>query len=220
MKIVQITDLHIDEKGEFPFDIDVRKNFTNILRATRDIEPDHLVVSGDLCYRTGEKSIYKWVKNRLDLQDIPYSIIAGNHDDSVLMAEVFQLQHLLNEQELYFAKKIGKTSCLFLDTARGFHSERQLNWLKRQLKNSKEELIIFMAPEGTRRKVDKIKTGFYYIARGAKIPIVMIRLDFAEKDLKFSAPFYPTDDKDADFEKIYGFFKGVVGKNKAWSWQN
>lgn len=144
MKIVQITDLHIDQKGEYPFEIDVRKNFTRILKAVRDIEPDHLVISGDLCYKTGEKTIYKWIKTRLDLQDIPYSVIAGNHDESVLMSEVFQLNHLLNDEELYFAKRIGKTTCLFLDSARGFHSEGQLKWLKRQLKNNKEELLIFM----------------------------------------------------------------------------
>ncbi|MEM8908081.1 MAG: metallophosphoesterase [Bacteroidota bacterium] len=144
MVIAQITDLHIDQKGEFPFDIDVRKNFSRILQAVRDIEPDHLVVSGDLCYKDGEADIYKWIKTRLDLQDIPYSIIPGNHDESVLMADIFQLQHLLNDGELYFAKRIGKTPCLFLDSSRGHHSDRQLKWLKRQLKNSKEDLIIFM----------------------------------------------------------------------------
>ena len=55
MRIIQITDLHIDEKGEFPFNINVRKNFTNILKRVRDLEPDHLVLTGDLCYRTGER---------------------------------------------------------------------------------------------------------------------------------------------------------------------
>jgi Predicted phosphohydrolases len=144
MKIVQITDLHIDEKGEYPFKINVRKNFTNILKKVRDLEPDHLVISGDLCYRTGEMAIYKWIKTRLDLQDIPYSLIAGNHDDAVLMAKAFEIEHLLNGEELYFAKKIKKTSCLFLDTAKGYHSDRQLKWLKRQLKNSKETVLIFM----------------------------------------------------------------------------
>lgn len=85
--------------------------------------------------------------------------------------------------------------------------------------NTREELIIFMAPEGTRRKVDRLKTGFYYIAKEAKVPIIMIRLDFAGKDLEFSEPFYPTDDKDKDFEKINAYFSGVIGKNKEWSWQ-
>ena len=144
MKIVQITDLHIDLKGEFPFNIDVRKNFIDILKAVREIQPDHLVISGDLCYRTGEAEIYKWIKNRLDLQEFPYSVIAGNHDDSILMSQVFQLEHLSTGNEIFYAKKIGKYVCLFLDSGKGFHSEDQLNWLKRQLKNAKGDLVLFM----------------------------------------------------------------------------
>ena len=144
MRIIQITDLHIDQKGEFPVDIDVRKNFTEILKEVRALEPDHLVVTGDLCYRTGEKDIYQWIKTRLNLLDFPYSIIGGNHDDSVLMANEFEIEHLLTDDELFYAKKIGKTVCLFFDTVKGYHSEKQLNWIKRQLKNATGEVIIFM----------------------------------------------------------------------------
>ena len=144
MKIIQITDLHLDRKGKTPYGIDVRKNFTDIMREVRSEQPDHLVISGDLCFDKGEKKIYEWVRNILDLQDFSYSLIAGNHDDPILMAEVFGLEHLLTDDEIFFAKKIGKSTCLFLDTAKGFHSENQLKWLRRQLHNHKRELIIFM----------------------------------------------------------------------------
>ena len=43
--------------------------------------------------------------------------------------------------------------------------------------NSKDEFFVTIAPEGTRKKVDKLKTGFYYIALKAKIPILMIGLN-------------------------------------------
>jgi 1-acyl-sn-glycerol-3-phosphate acyltransferase len=69
-----------------------------------------------------------------------------------------------------------------------------------------------MSPEGTRKKVDKWRTGFYYIAKAAKVPIVMITLDFGKKENKVSEPFYPTDDKETDFKFIRGYFKDVVGK--------
>lgn len=144
MKIIQITDLHLDRKGSYPYDIDVRKNFTDILRAVRMEEPDHLVISGDLCFDKGEKSTYKWVKNRLDLQEFSYSIIAGNHDDTMIMSEVFELDHLRTEDEIFFAKKFGTTTCLFLDTAKGYCGKHQLNWLRRQLRNHKRPLILFM----------------------------------------------------------------------------
>ncbi len=69
-----------------------------------------------------------------------------------------------------------------------------------------------IAPEGTRGKVDKLKTGFYYIAKGGGAAIVMCRFDWGKREILFSEPFYPTDDMEADFEVIHNFFKGVKGK--------
>lgn len=81
-----------------------------------------------------------------------------------------------------------------------------------QLYNEHESLHTIISPEGTRRKVDKLKTGFYYIALGAKVPIVMVRFDYKRKEVKFSPPFYPTGDKEKDFIEIKAYFKDAVGK--------
>ena len=78
--------------------------------------------------------------------------------------------------------------------------------------NSKDEFRLALSPEGTRKKVDKWKTGFYYIAKGANVPIVMATLDFGKKQIKISEPYYTTDDKDKDFEFFQSFYKGVLGK--------
>lgn len=78
--------------------------------------------------------------------------------------------------------------------------------------NSKEEFAITIAPEGTRKKVDKLKTGFYYIALGAKVPIIMVKFDWGKKIIGFSRPFFPTGDKDADFEFITSYFRGAKGR--------
>jgi Icc protein len=144
MKIIQITDLHIDEEGEFPFDIDVRKNLLRILTYIKKQKPDHLVVTGDLCYRDPKLHIMQWVREILDYNEIPYSVTVGNHDDSLMLAEAFKIKHLLNERELYFAKKIGKETVLFLDSGRGQLSKKQSNWLKRQLKNADSDVLVFM----------------------------------------------------------------------------
>ena len=79
--------------------------------------------------------------------------------------------------------------------------------------NNKEEFRLALSPEGTRKKVEKWKTGFYYIAKGANVPIVMATLDFGNKQMKISEPYYTTDDKEKDFEYFASFFKGVKGKN-------
>ena len=144
MKIIQITDLHIDAEGEFPFDIDVRKNFLKIINKIKVLAPDHLVISGDLCYRHGDESIYKWIKSVVNFSGIPFSVISGNHDDSALLAKAFELEHLMTDEELFFAKKIGKSTFLFLDSSKGYHSVKQLKWLQRQLKNAKGDLYVFM----------------------------------------------------------------------------
>ncbi|RYH71878.1 acyltransferase [Flavobacteriaceae bacterium 144Ye] len=81
----------------------------------------------------------------------------------------------------------------------------------------KEEFRMTLAPEGTRKKVDKWKTGFYYIAKEAKVPIIMFTLDFGKKENRISEPFYPTDDMEADFEFMHNFYKGVVGKKPEYS---
>ncbi|MEL6974063.1 MAG: 1-acyl-sn-glycerol-3-phosphate acyltransferase [Bacteroidota bacterium] len=69
-----------------------------------------------------------------------------------------------------------------------------------------------LAPEGTRKKVDKLKTGFYYIAKKAHVPIVLVAFDFGKKEVKFSDAFWPTDDMQKDFETIDAFFEGVKGR--------
>ena len=77
-------------------------------------------------------------------------------------------------------------------------------------KNS--NFILNIAPEGTRKKVDGLKSGFYYIATGASIPIFMIRVDYLYRTVWFREPFYPTGDFDADMLVIENYFAGTQGK--------
>lgn len=77
--------------------------------------------------------------------------------------------------------------------------------------NENVNFKIGLSPEGTRKKVTTWKTGFYYIAKGANVPIVMATLDFENKHIKIAEPFYPTNNKEHDFEYMYNFFKNVKG---------
>lgn len=76
----------------------------------------------------------------------------------------------------------------------------------------KEEFRLTIAPEGTRKKVDKLKTGFYYIALAAEVPIIMVAFDFGKKEQRISKPLYPSGNIDEDLSLIHEFFKGAVGK--------
>ena len=86
------------------------------------------------------------------------------------------------------------------------------------LYNQRETFHTVISPEGTRKYVDKLKTGFYYIALGAKIPIVMVRFDYEKKEVRFREPFYPSGDKEKDFAVIKDYFKHVNGKIPENSW--
>jgi len=89
------------------------------------------------------------------------------------------------------------------------------------LYNESESLHTIISPEGTRRKVDKLKTGFYYIALGAKIPIIMVQFDYDAKEVRFNPPFYPEGDKEKDFDVIRDCFKGTKGKipENGWAYE-
>jgi 1-acyl-sn-glycerol-3-phosphate acyltransferase len=69
-----------------------------------------------------------------------------------------------------------------------------------------------MAPEGTRKKVERLRTGFYHIAKAAGVPIVMAGLDYGKKEVVISEPFYCSEDEAADFDHIHAFFGQFTGK--------
>jgi 1-acyl-sn-glycerol-3-phosphate acyltransferase len=81
-----------------------------------------------------------------------------------------------------------------------------------KLFKERDEFRMAMSPEGTRKKVNEWRTGFYYIAKEAKVPIIMFTLDFENKQNRISEPFYPTDNVKKDFEFIHKFYEGVKGK--------
>lgn len=78
--------------------------------------------------------------------------------------------------------------------------------------NKSEMMNICLMPEGTRSKVEGLKSGFYYIATGARIPIFMIKVDYLYRTVWFREPFYPTGDFDADMVLIENYFAGTQGK--------
>ncbi|MBN1454492.1 MAG: lysophospholipid acyltransferase family protein [Anaerolineales bacterium] len=76
-----------------------------------------------------------------------------------------------------------------------------------------DDLIIGIAPEGTRSKTSHWRTGFYYIALKARVPIAMAYLDYGNKIIGVGSNFMPCGDLKADFEIIRKFYTGIVGKN-------
>lgn len=144
MRIALITDIHVGEADENTYEVDVRKNFETILKEVQQRNFDELIVLGDLCFMEGKTEIYKWIKTQLDVIGLPYHIIAGNHDDTPLMAEAFGLEDEVAKGRLYFTRNLGNRTGIFLDTGPKSVDATQLKWLKHKLSNLKGEILVFM----------------------------------------------------------------------------
>jgi 1-acyl-sn-glycerol-3-phosphate acyltransferase len=91
------------------------------------------------------------------------------------------------------------------------HGKNQVDQVV-DLFNSNSEFSIALSPEGTRKRVDRLKTGFYHIAKKAHVPIVMAALDYKNHQVIWSEPFTTTDNQSADFNHILNFFRHIEGK--------
>ena len=130
MRIAFITDLHLGVEGERLQGVDVRQNFLKALDFLTDLKPNCLVLGGDLCNAKGDRAIYEWVKQQVDKLPIPYYVIAGNHDNSAMIAETFHKAHDLHNNELYYALPLEGRPALFLDSSKGELSNEQWTWLR------------------------------------------------------------------------------------------
>ncbi len=72
-----------------------------------------------------------------------------------------------------------------------------------------ERLIVAIAPEGTRKPVDRWKSGFYHIAARAGVPIVPGVFDNAARTMRLLPAVFPTGDADADMGRLRRLYAGV-----------
>ena len=78
-----------------------------------------------------------------------------------------------------------------------------------------DSVQLIVPPEGTRGKTRHWKTGFYYIALQAKVPIVMAYMDYSQKRSGLGPLFYPSGDIEKDMVAIKAFYAPMKGKNKS-----
>jgi 1-acyl-sn-glycerol-3-phosphate acyltransferase len=79
-----------------------------------------------------------------------------------------------------------------------------------------DEIALGVLPEGTRKYVDYWKSGFYYIALGAEIPIYPVLVDGAAKCVSMGPKLIPSGDLEGDVARLADFFgetKGVKPEN-------
>jgi len=77
---------------------------------------------------------------------------------------------------------------------------------------TKTEFRLAIAPEGTRKKVKHWKTGFYYMALEAEVPIISVAFDYQQREVKISEAFYVSGKIEEDLPEIRAFYQDVKGK--------
>lgn len=76
-----------------------------------------------------------------------------------------------------------------------------------------ERFVLVVPPEGTRGRAPHWKSGFYRIARGARVPVVAASLDWSTRRLRFSEPLEATDDPAAMMGRLRHHYEGARGKH-------
>ena len=163
--------------------------------------------------------IKKWrVEGRLP--DLPKYIIAAaphtSNMDTVILVWIGTRwrvkQNWLGKQELFETPIIGQLS----REMGGIPVDRDspIKAMKQTITAIKErdQVILGIAPDGTRKKTDHWKKGVYYIAHKTGLPIIFVRLDYGTNCVTIREPFYPTGDMEADLDIIRPFFDGVVAR--------
>lgn len=81
------------------------------------------------------------------------------------------------------------------------------------LREAEGSVQLVVPPEGTRGRTRHWKTGFYYIALQARVPIVLAFMDYRRKVSGLGPEFIPTGDVERDLAEIKRFYAGVQGRN-------
>ena len=81
-----------------------------------------------------------------------------------------------------------------------------------QMFQQRDSMVLVIAPEGTRGSTSYWKSGFYWVARGAQVPIALGYLDYGRKRGGVGDAFVPGENLEADVERIRAFYSTVRGK--------
>jgi 1-acyl-sn-glycerol-3-phosphate acyltransferase len=79
--------------------------------------------------------------------------------------------------------------------------------------NRRDEFLLTIAPEGTRKSVGQWRTGFYHIAVGAKVPLIIGMMDYAKKTGGLALAFMPTGDYAADMARVEEFYRNTTPRH-------
>lgn len=96
-----------------------------------------------------------------------------------------------------------------IDRTRSEHFVEQIAEILR----ANERLVLGIAPEGTRKETSHWKSGFYHMAVGGGVPLVLAAVDYPCRELNVGPTLHPSGDIEADMKIIADYYKPFRGKH-------
>ncbi|MCX5818760.1 MAG: lysophospholipid acyltransferase family protein [Deltaproteobacteria bacterium] len=154
------------------------------------------------------------------LPDIPkYIMIAAPHTSNwdllftMAVALAFRLKICWMGKHTLFRRPFGPLLCLLggipIDRTKSRDTVAQIVQAFRE----RARMVMIISPEGTRKKVKVWKTGFYHIARGADVPVLLAFLDYMKKVGGFGPLIYLSESLEADMAVIRSFYATVTPRH-------
>jgi Icc protein len=140
LRIVQISDLHLDDFLASKFSVDTKANFDSIFKRIDKSSTDLLVLTGDL----GNSDFHKYIIGMASEVRLPLAVTLGNHDNitECINSGIIDSINVRNS-EYYHSIVLENYLLLFLDSSSGSFSDHQLNWLFEKLSNATGYIIVF-----------------------------------------------------------------------------
>ncbi|MEM9837031.1 MAG: metallophosphoesterase [Bacteroidota bacterium] len=145
LRIAQITDLHLGKADENYLNLDLRARFLRTLNAAVAAKPDLLFLSGDYSLHEPDEETVKWLFAQLNQRDIPYRVLAGNHDDRSMLRSIFRLPGSPDDT-IDYNMSFGERDIIVLDTSSGELQPSQLAWLQGQLARGMNPMLFMHHP--------------------------------------------------------------------------
>ena len=80
-----------------------------------------------------------------------------------------------------------------------------------------EKFVLVIAPEGSRKRVERWKTGFYRVALATGAPITLAYADYARRVVGFGPTYQPNGEMETQIEEMRAYFKGITARNPKWA---
>lgn len=77
----------------------------------------------------------------------------------------------------------------------------------------RDRLWLAVTPEGTRKKVERWKSGFWHIARDAGVPILPVYFDYARREIGLAPLLVPGEDYETDLARLLNFYRGITPRH-------